>query len=803
MKLSLLEGILVIVILLVATRLAAEEDRFSGPPPRSRIIPGVRNLVERIERQLTRASLSEAGGDILFAADLSAESIDGPSNYATALSNGRLAVAISPWADLTLFRWPNLSFSDQLRYFTATRPLFSGESAPVRMNLDAPSPDWRRYGHPIEPYPQLGSRGAVQLDDGAVVFIGDPSWTTSRGFEPDDSTVLVTRLSRPGLQVAVSDWVDPERDLLVRQFEIGPGAKRFFYHATFAPWQSSPGRYTKIEPEDAGFAALYCPADQIIIHFKPKHGGAADHSGAGALTRTPLKDLTPAQLDQLYPSGGIFIAWGLLGPNSGWQVGADRAGKLGRQVTGNAPQGGHADIQDGALQQNSLFIGPVDAALSADLSGNTQTVTVLAAAADSAEKAAALVQEARAQGLAHLQARATAAWQATSAKVILPAGADPVSQRVGRRSILNLIQGQDAQSGAIMASISRQPAYHFDWPRDGAFFDLALDMAGFPEAVTRHLEFYARTQLTARVGYTAAFWVNFRSGFFRPEGHWRSNMATDGTRGSMPAVMAFEIDETGLTVWNMWRHERYLTGSEREQYIQRMREPLIRAADALVRFVNVKHGWVREALEDDNFPPSATLHGASSVLVGLAAAVDAGERWGIDPAKVKKWREAAVALRRGMLGRVNYDSVLDDAGYRGLVWTLWPAPLFEDFTVPDARRMMDRLAEDTRIKADKETPGFAYLGENIFCLALAARGMPEYKPLLEKALTVLTHEVAFPGTDCFGEVNLWGDFAGTGQKVGQARTSIPHLWNGATAYLAAMAIYQPEAFDGLVPPFPR
>jgi hypothetical protein len=281
-----------------------------------------------------------------------------------------------------------------------------------------------------------------------------------------------------------------------------------------------------------------------------------------------------------------------------------------------------------------------------------------------------------------------------------------------------------------------------------------------------------------------------------------SNIAADGTRGSMPKLMAWEIDETGLTVWNFWRHERYLSGADQEAYIKMVRPALEKAADACVRYVNVKHGWMKEALEDDNFPPLATLHGASSVLVGLAAAVDAGPRWGIDPKKVETWRKAAKALHEGMLGRVKYDQVIKDAGYRGLQWTLWPAPLFTDFSVPDARRMIDRLAEDTRIKADKETPGFAYLGENIFCLALAARELPEYRPLLEKALKVLTREVAYPGTDCFGEVNLWGDFAGTGEKVGQARTSIPHLWNGATAYLSVMALYQPEAFNNLVPPIP-
>jgi hypothetical protein len=72
----------------------------------------------------------------------------------------------------------------------------------------------------------------------------------------------------------------------------------------------------------------------------------------------------------------------------------------------------------------------------------------------------------------------------------------------------------------------------------------------------------------------------------------------------------------------------------------------------------------------------------------------------------------------------------------------------------------------------------AYLGEEVFTLALADQKQGEYRELLEKALKFLTREVAFPGTDCYGEVSVWVDV--NGQKFAQQRTSIPHLWNGAT-----------------------
>jgi len=86
------------------------------------------------------------------------------------------------------------------------------------------------------------------------------------------------------------------------------------------------------------------------------------------------------------------------------------------------------------------------------------------------------------------------------------------------------------------------------------------------------------------------------------------------------------------------------------------------------------------------------------------------------------------------------------------------ADLLRSARVEGASSLRDRAA------------GFAYLGEDVFILALAD----------EKQ----------------------GDFAGTGEKVAQQRTSIPHLWSGVTVYLAALAIYEPERFSGQRPPPP-
>ena len=127
---------------------------------------------------------------------------------------------------------------------------------------------------------------------------------------------------------------------------------------------------------------------------------------------------------------------------------------------------------------------------------------------------------------------------------------------------------------------------------------------------------------------------------------------------------------------------------------------------------------------------------------------------------------------------------------------------FDDYTEPGAIAIKTRLAESIRRKASKEAPGFAYLGEEMVALAMADRHRNEYRALLEQAMFVLTHEVAFPGSDCYGEITVWGDYAGTGDLVSQQRTAIPHLWNGAVVYLAAIALYEPERLEYMRPPAP-
>ena len=767
-------------------------------PVKVPMMPGIREIARTIMMNLVRPHLADTHGDWLLAADLSSESIEGASNYATALSNGRLFVAVSPWADLAVFRWPHATDSDHLRYVTFSNSFLSLDPKPVRMGSDAPSADWARYGHPIEPCAGLGSSGGILSAKGPVLWTSEPLWASDRRFDPEDSTVLVTTLANADFSVEVSDWVDPDRDLMVRSFDIQGPAAAFFYHATFAPWEAAVGRYDESDPDDAGYGAIFLPEPRVMVHFQPK---ARDED------RPFDSCATAGDLDLVYPEGGVFVAYGFAeGTVEGFQVGSDRCVARPGAGGGNLPPAGMEDAEDGSLSGNGSLRGRVDSAISTSLEASgRKNATVVISVATTASGAVELIEYARAEGPSSLLRRARERWQGISQGIRVPDVGDPVTERVIHRSLLNLIQGQDKESGAIVASVSRQPHYHFDWPRDGAFFDLALDLAGLPAAVTRHHDFYRRTQYRQPIGFCPTWLVNYRSPWYRPLGHWPSNMAADGSQGSILEALPFEIDETGLLVWDFWRHEKVLAGAssaEASEYRARMRETLERAADALLDYVDKEKGWTLPAIEDDNFPPDATLHGVCSVLTGLAGACDAGPRWGVSVSKTKRWCEAAASLRNGVLGRLMDPELYDAAGWRGVAWMIWPAPVFDPGGDPRSGPVEARIAQSIQKKIDKRRPGFAYLGEEIFVLGAAESGRSRYKGLLERGLAMLTHEVPFKGTDCYGEVTLWAEVPDSPEKVAQQRTSIPHIWTGVTAYLAAVALYEPERLAGMRPPLP-
>ncbi|MEI8257914.1 MAG: hypothetical protein WCJ30_19735, partial [Deltaproteobacteria bacterium] len=168
------------------------------------------------------------------------------------------------------------------------------------------------------------------------------------------------------------------------------------------------------------------------------------------------------------------------------------------------------DAQDGNLSGNPVAAYLNDSAQRVDLAFDAAGVAsarvlfafggTFAAARAAFTSGTALTTDAFAQ-------RDHDAWTTYAATLLLPdnlpATIAPASRdiilRASRRALLHIANGTDAATGAIVASIARQAPYGLDWPRDGAFFDYALDVTGNHAGVTHRLAWALPLARTAPV----------------------------------------------------------------------------------------------------------------------------------------------------------------------------------------------------------------------------------------------------------------------------------------------------------------
>ena len=159
-----------------------------------------------------------------------------------------------------------------------------------------------------------------------------------------------------------------------------------------------------------------------------------------------------------------------------------------------------------------------------------------------------------------------------AAKLPDPSLGDRVAA-VALRSLVNIYVARDRSTGAVVASVSRQPPYFLDWPRDGSFITHAIDVAGLLPWGTQRGAWYATTQRRESakrnplLSPTPTIDPDTNEEEF-PAFAWEMNYYADGTIGGN---IRFEIDNTALHLWAMTAHAASLHGSERK-VLSRLRE---------------------------------------------------------------------------------------------------------------------------------------------------------------------------------------------------------------------------------------
>jgi glucoamylase len=774
----------------------------------------------------------------------------GTTNSNAAIGSGRLTATLSRCGELTALKWPGPSYDDQLHYLTSNAPdarLLPHQGALDTMGAFAGLAYETRHG------------GA------GFTWLRDPGWTHAQRYTSSTSDVVRTesRNAELGLEVVTLAFVLPDRDVLVEDLEVRllPGSPvrraRALFYQNFAPVQT---RLPYFPVTDTGFdfkddyEAVYDAGRDALLHFAPSRRTSFGAIGA-ILADFPA---TPEALAEAVSGAvagldepGVYLALGLRGGADGSQVGFDDApicphqsaiaeralqnlgfppefqavarllfvcdvvstnpdgplaGCFERQGWTYRAESAYRDAEDGVLSGSPLAACETNSALSKELVFDHRRAhaTLYLAAAGTRDEAFALLDAARAPGTSPDEQRAaTEAWWADFlAPARLPATDDPDVLRFSRRALASLRTATDAATGAIVASVVTQPPYGLDWPRDGAFLDYALDLAGYPEWVTRHAQFYVRVQRQRYEPWSVAFPFSCPTDPAArsypdcvPPGSFEMNYYADPDAAVPGGPISFEIDGAGLALWGLWEHAGFLADPiERSGYLADICPALALGVTQLAACRDPETGLPCPANEDDNLPLTQNLQGAETVLLALHAGLEAADACGF-PAKLPaRWHRRAAELEAAILAHFLVAEPVPHFEGPRRAWIVWPArlrpyddPLMRSHAEWNAERSLGPLLA-------RQAPLAGYNSEDLIALAQLLRGVGDEAGLaaLREPVRFLVHELTTPGTGHMAEFALRvdRDLDGDGDAPDYLPTNdVPHVWQQAYLYTAAMLVF--------------
>ena len=776
----------------------------------------------------------------------------GATNVNGALGNGGLTAAFSRCGELTVFKWPGPSYYNQLAYLSDN--VADARTLPHLGALDGmgafpglyyetasgPGFTWLRddaWTH--------AQRYSADDSDVLVTDMTNPALglaVTAWNFVLPDANVLVNHY------VVTRDPTSPvRRATLVFYTNFSPSLARLPFFP-IADWGLD---------FETDYAVVYDAREHALLHFVPASAAAyphdfslvnplLQHPPAGRKVLQHAVDRLVAGLDE----PGVYVAAGARHRDQGYQCGFDdsaicphQSAIADRTITAFAlpplfdgiarnafecdhvvsdPQGplgacrsaNHwmygaesalTDGADGRLARSPIAACQANGALARRLVFRlgSASATFYVAAGGTRDEAYGLLRAARARGTSpEAQRAATEAWWASYlAPAHLPDTDDAAVQAFAKRSLIVMRTATDAASGAIVASIDSEPPYGEDWPRDGSFINYALDLAGYPDVVSRHNRFYARVQRK-----TPAPWSILYS--FPPcdtahpvypncvpAGTYETNYYADPAAIVPGDPVSFEIDEAALGVWTMWDHYQHITdAAAAAAYLTDVCPSIGLGADNLAACKDDSNNLQCMANEDDNIPLTQGLQGAETVLLALRDAVAAGSACGFDAGRVAGWDARASELEQAI--HDNFFVASAPAHYEGgrPAWLLWPVGFFaagDPVALSHAEYLKARAIDPILTRT---APLGAYNTEELLARAQLFRQLDDAVGLAETQdeIRFFIHELTTPGThhisEAYARVNL--DLNGDGILPDyQPQNDAPHVWEHAYLYSAAMIAF--------------
>lgn len=743
------------------------------------------------------------------------------TNQNAAVGNGRTTVGLSARGDVSLLRWPSPGLPDHVDYlaYNGSQPR---KGAPETAGV----------------FVGLRVRGAGPGVDGVRWLRDMPS--AAQRYEGEDSNVLVTRFRDDALGVAVTqrDLVPPRGagadDVWMQELRVEATGKGAVAAAAsrgqqvtlslvrFANLAPSTYRIPYLPVTDwvldfwGDFAAFFQAGSSdvdgdgvgdAVFHFRPRAANGDNAPYDAALAAGADAEALAGVADDPRFEEGAFFAQGVVAPAGGQGAAARRA------ECGPVPASGRlADYRP----SGATCLGACACQWEEAVPQSAPLVFVTGAGATRREAARALAAGKR-LGFSAAASAAAAYWRDFLSSLRLPGPrASNAVRQVCKRGFLALgvatanvsearalggrvfgahhapalapvAGGEGTEKGmlAIVASVASQPEYSADWPRDGAFINLALLRAGRADMARAHDRFYAA--------------VMRRQGLITPGGTFAMNYWADGMPGG---PMPLEIDEAGLMPWNMMNHWRLANASRarREAHLRDVYPAIRTIADFAALYADPVTGLPLPANEDDHPQFTQGIQGSTALLAGLASAIEAGEAVGEEPARVQQWRRRWTTLRDAVLTHFRDPGPAPTWGLhgpgrcvRGAAWLLYPAQLVPDDS-PEAMHQADALWNASAAALVARRPGrYAYVSEQAHAMMrpwlAAARKAPGSSAAkarirkLKELLRLLTRDVPTSGTQHYSE---WYRMQPEGRV--DAINDVPHVWEHMLTYLVTMEL---------------
>jgi glucoamylase len=453
-------------------------------------------------------------------------------------------------------------------------------------------------------YPSIGFfRHIVQSQFGVYLREeGECLWFSAADFRSEqrylqDTNVLQTSFTRPGLRGQIMDFVHPELSGIVRTLDVrNEGTVPItvdLFHVEGCSVADHKGEF--------GYnVAYYNRLGNHVVRYRGH----------------PWNNTVEAQV--------VWLIHGMPEPDT-YQCGVSY------QEEGEGTDA-YLDVQDGALQENRYAFGDPTGATSAMMwrrrvePGQTVSVTVFLVAGMSLFDAEDTLNVLRDRRPDQLLGEAVSYWRAwlDKGRRSLPSLNDGRLEELYLRSVLLLKLLQDRKYGSFIAAPTLDPDYRYCWPRDGVYLAWALDRCGYHEEARHFYRWCGRTQMF--------------------DGLWYQNHYTDGRR-HWPGI---QVDQVATVIWGAWQHFR-LTGDR--GFLVEMWPVLQRAADYLISRTDPEVRLVYS--EQDLWEETAGFltYTNASAVAGLQAAALAAREMGREM-DAGRWRSASEALKKQVYGQL-------------------------------------------------------------------------------------------------------------------------------------------------------